>query len=393
MSSPKKTTTATGKAGLDATFAKADLVRVFDVARRFSAEKGTYPILSHFRVSASGFLGAGSVRVDATDIEVAVSHALAAEVAAEGSVVLPAKRLLDVAKRLRDDSPVRISVVDKTATLRSGKATFEIVGFEAADFPSIPAATFDPGRGWVANADVVRWLLAAVVPSMSEDSTRPHLSAVLVLADPDSRGKLLAVSTDGHRLTVARHAAEGVPAGWKVLLPARAVPELDRFASDVELVRLESDDAAIYASKGEGRERSTISAKHVEASFPPYEQVVPKGHKAWFEVSVEDSLAALRRVMAIVRNVKLSVHSDHVTLDGADPELGRVSEDVDAVVDGASGKVIGLNAEYFSDALRSAGTTGAETAKVWLSGELDPARVDASGESGEVTAVVMPMRI
>ena len=75
----------------------------------------------------------------ATDMDVGLRVPLEAEVAREGSVVLPARLLLDVVRSLPAESvSLELRSAEQDVELVSGNATFHIRTLRSEDFPPFP---------------------------------------------------------------------------------------------------------------------------------------------------------------------------------------------------------------------------------------------------------------
>ena len=104
---------------------------------RVASTRSAIQALSGVQLLAS----AGACELRATDTEVSLACRVAAEVEREGSVVLPARLLVDVVRSL----PVtRVSLERRAAEhdveIVSGNATFHIRTLHAEDFPAVSRA-------------------------------------------------------------------------------------------------------------------------------------------------------------------------------------------------------------------------------------------------------------
>ena len=125
---------------------------------------------------------------------------------APGTVVLPARLLLDVVRSLPGGD-----VVARAAPGRAGRRdrrpaprTFHIRTLRAEDFPPLP----EPGGDQVVTMPAPAFVetIARVARSASRDETRPILTGILVSASGD---ELRMVATDSYRLSVKETAARG----------------------------------------------------------------------------------------------------------------------------------------------------------------------------------------
>src|SRR5262249_2472106 len=158
------------------------LARVQNVADKKSA----MPILTNVLVAAEG---GGGLRLAATDLLLAVSSTVAADVRKGGSVALPAKATFEMVKSLPEGEVNVVVGPNYSARVSGGKRRFELGGMPGDDFPTLPS----PGRTELRELPVeaLSDLIALTAFSMSTDDTRPHLAGALL----ECEGALLRMVT------------------------------------------------------------------------------------------------------------------------------------------------------------------------------------------------------
>ena len=141
---------------------------------------------------------AGAAELQATDTELGIRATVEASVERDGSVVVPGRLLLDVARSLPADSvTIEYRASEQDVEVKSGSATFHLRTLPLEDFPKLPAASADatvsvPAAAFIETVD-------RVARAASRDETRPHLTGVLVTATGNT---LRMVATDSYRLSV-----------------------------------------------------------------------------------------------------------------------------------------------------------------------------------------------
>src|SRR5947209_14036741 len=135
--------------------------------------KTTLPVLANVLVEAAK----PGLRLSGTDLDIAVSTTVPAEVDTEGAVTLPAKKLVDIVREL-PGGPVRVTAAGEArVSLECGRAKFKLLGLPREEFPSFPAVKFD--GAWKAAAGVVHKLVGHVTFAASTEDSRPILNGVL----------------------------------------------------------------------------------------------------------------------------------------------------------------------------------------------------------------------
>src|SRR5438477_541545 len=159
--------------------------------------KTTLPVLANVLVEASK--QGGGLRLSGTDLDIAVSTTVPAEVDADGAVTLPAKKLIDIAREL-PSGPVRVTAAGEArVSIESGRSKFKLLGLPREEFPSFPTVKFD--KAWKAAAGVVHKLVGHVAFAASTEESRPILNGVLWELRPDRMS--IVASDQTHRIRLA----------------------------------------------------------------------------------------------------------------------------------------------------------------------------------------------
>jgi len=195
--------------------------------------KTTLPVLANVLVEVTK----QGLRLSGTDLDIAVTTTVPAEVDAEGAVTLPAKKLVDIAREL-PSGPVRFTAAGESrVAIECGRSKFKLLGLPREEFPSFPAVKFD--GAWKAEAGVVHKLVGHVAFAASTEESRPILNGVLWELRPDH---MRMVATNGHRLAKMDVPAKGGSTA-DLIVPPKALEQIRRlFAADDALEIARSDN-------------------------------------------------------------------------------------------------------------------------------------------------------
>jgi DNA polymerase-3 subunit beta len=371
------------------------LARAHGVADR----KSSMPVLANVLLETEG---PGGLRISATDLHLGITGVVPASVESAGATTASARTLFDIVKNL-PPGEVQLSV-DENQWLRvkCGRVNYRIAGIPAEDFPSLPSA--EDVEFFCLDAELVSRLIEQTHFAVSTDEGRPHLNGALFEGAVTT---LRMVATDGHRLSMIERKVEkdkgpeGAPVnfGFSMLIPLKAIHELRRLleegAGDIEVGA--SGPNAFFrrhlAGAGEGVETEiTMSVKLVDARFPPYEKVIPKGSERQVVVSRLPLLEALRRASLISRDkstaLRLQYSLDKLTVASDNPDVGEASEELDIQYQGDE-MTMGFNGRYIIDTLQS---LQAESIVLELNGATDACVIKPVDDPGYI-GVVMPMRL
>ncbi|HZN13656.1 MAG TPA: DNA polymerase III subunit beta [Acidimicrobiales bacterium] len=348
--------------------------------RAVSARGGALPILAGVRLEVAG----ETLRVAGTDLDLTIQATTTVAGTEDGVCVVPARLVVDIVRALEPGAVV-IEADGDEARIASGRSQFAVRSLPADDFPRLPSAQ-DGGAVTLPAADLSE-ALRQVVRAASADDARPVLTGVLVAAE---EGGLRLVATDSYRLAVRDlPGAHVLREGQKVLVPSRALAELQRLLSGAEEVTLRLGEHDVTFEVGTTR----LTTRLIEGEFPNYRQLIPASYPNRLIISKDALLDAVKRVKLLVRDqttpVRLAMRADGVELTVTNPEEGKATEDVDAKYEGTE-MTVAFNPAYLSDGVEA--ITGDEVLLETLDA-LKPATLRATEASGEYLYLLMPVRV
>jgi DNA polymerase III subunit beta len=342
----------------------------------------TLPVLSNILIEAAD----DHVAMSGTDLDIAVSVRVAAEVDEPGALTIPAKKLQELAREL-PEHPVRMTSKGERLELVCGRATFRLNGMPRDEFPTFPAVDFS--KSWKIRGKVLHELIRQTSFAVSTEESRPILNGVLwQLAD----GEMRMVATNGHRLARLTVAVEsgGAPKA-DLIVPPRALAQVERlFGTDdeVEVARTENH-------LGFRRDGTQVYTRLIEGPYPPYEQVIPKDNDKTLIVEKTALTGAIRR-MAIVASdqthrIRLSLGGPMMKFSVQTPDLGEAAEELPVEFEGEPLE-IGFNANYLLELLRYMPT---DEVRMTFKAPERAATMEPVGneDTPELVCLVMPLRL
>src|SRR5580765_4710892 len=209
--------------------------------------KTTLPVLANILVETTD----RGIKLSGTDLDIAVSTEVMADVDAPGAVTVPAKKLSEIAREL-PPAPVMIAAVgEQRVTLDCGRSKFKLLGLPRDEFPTFPSVRFN--ESWRIRSGDLQQLISHTSFAVSSEESRPILNGVLWELRPD---RMRMVATNGHRLArmdVPTATAGGAQAD--LIVPPKALEQIRRlFGADdeIEIARSEnhlgfrSDSTQVY---------------------------------------------------------------------------------------------------------------------------------------------------
>jgi DNA polymerase-3 subunit beta len=347
------------------------------VARALST-RASVLVLGGMRLAARD----GKLELAATDMEISLRAEIEADIAGEGTVVVPGKLLLDIARALPESEVSLEHLADESVlVISSGSAAYRIHTYSAEDFPNLP--DLDSAELQQVDADALLGTVSRVGRSASRDESRPVLTGIFVSFEP---GKLVMAATDSYRLAVKETAVTGPLPNLEAIIPARALQELTRIGAGSPSVELAvAENHVIFGAEG-----VWLTSRRIDGQFPNYRQLLPEQFEHELDLPREELLDVVRRVGLLAQRnspLRLRFADGELTVSARTQDVGEARESLPAPW-AADPLEIGFNAEFLRDGLES---IESETVRAKLISPLRPAVL--LGESADYTYLIMPIRL
>src|SRR5215204_5342981 len=305
--------------------------------------KTTLPVLANILVETTD----RGIRLSGTDLDIAVTTEVAADIEAQGAITIPAKKLSEIAKELAP-SPVRIATSgEQRITIDCGRSHFKLLGLPKDEFPNFPTVKFD--ESWRIKSGDLQKLIQHTSFAVSTEESRPILNGVLWELRPDH---MRMVATNGHRLAKMELpvSSSGAPSG-DLIVPPKALDQIRRlFPAEEELEIARGDNHLGFRSPF-----TAVFTRLVEGPYPNYEQVIPKEND---KVAIADktSLSSALKRMSIIASdqthrIRLAFNAGMLKFSVQTPDLGEAADELPIRFDGDP-LDIGFNATYLLEILR-----------------------------------------
>ncbi|MEM7481155.1 MAG: DNA polymerase III subunit beta [Acidobacteriota bacterium] len=357
-----------------------ELVPMLGVVER----KTTIPVLSHVLLTARQ----DKLHLAATDLDVSLTSSCAADVKEEGSLPVPAKKFIEIVRSMDGEEVLLRQEEPGWLSIQGGRSRFKIHALQVDDFPTLPEV--GEGARFEVPFKTFKGMIGKVLFAISAEESRFQLNGALLKV---KEGFVEMVATDGRRLALVEEAIETASGEDSVLVPRKALHELQRFEGGDTLALQRGEHHVVFRLG-----RRELICRILEGTFPDYERVIAKDNDKHVEFPVADLAAAVQRVAIVTgdraRTVQLSFDTDELIVQTQNPDLGDALEVLPCDYKDAAFR-IGINPDYLRDFLSA---VGSERVRLELKDENTqcvgfPVAETEGAEDGRYLCVIMPMRL
>ena len=358
------------------------LQNAVNTASRAVAAKSSIPALEGLLLHCGG----ESLTVSGYNMQTGIRTRFPAEVAAEGELVLNARLIGEILRRLPDDTVTVTSDEKFLVHLSCGDADFDIMGLSAADFPELPEV--EESYSVQLAEKTLKAMIQQTSFAVSTNEARPvHMGS---LFEVGAEG-LTIVSVDGFRLALRREPLEKIEGGaFSFVAPGTALNEVERICEDIdELLTITPDQRHILFEVGE----TELICRRLEGEFLDYRNAIPRRNPIAVEADTKTMLQSLERVSVVISEklkspVRCVFEDGYVTMSAR--TANGDAKDICRIAGDGKGLEIGFNNRYLMDALRYA---PADTVRIELNTGISPAIIVPVGGEENFLYMVLPVRL
>jgi len=358
---------------------KETLSDALSAASRASTGRATNPTYSCLRLA----LGDESLRITGTDGDLTIESLIKVNKKEDGVALVPAKLVSDVARSLKSGA-VTLETGADNAIITAGDATFHVPLAPEEDFPKWTGTV---GMGApMASRDLAQGL-RQVTRAASTDELRGIYTGVMFTS---VNSQLRLVATDMYRLAVTQIDANVLAEGQKVIIPARALRELEKLLAAGDRVSMAVSDRDVTFEVGEVRVVSRI----LTGDFPAYENLIPANLPITVRVKREEFMDSIRRVNRVAKDpvgtpLRMQAEAGMVTLRMITPDNGDSVDQIEASISGDGIAEIRFNNDML---LQGLDAITADEVSIQISEPRKPALIRGIGQS-DYTYLLMPLRV
>lgn len=351
-------------------------------AARAAASKSPIPALEGLLLEA----GPSGVRVTGYDLKKGIYTNLESDVSEAGSVVLSARLLGDIVRKLPDGVVTVFADENHAVNIACGSADYSVAGSPSEDYPELP--TPEHGFSFTVPQEKFSKMIAQTSFAVSANESRPVYTGALLEVNG---GQLTIVAVDGYRLALRKETLENCPAEEvQFIVPGSALNDMEKICADPEkTVEITVGSKHVFFDLGE----TTLVSRRLEGEFLNYRKTVPTEFPIRLKAQRSDMIRCADRVSLIIddrsKNPLRCRFEDGRLVVTCTTPLGR-AEDACPMEGDGGGLVIGFNNSYLMDALKAAPT---ETILVNLISGASPCVITPEDGGDSFLYMILPVRL
>lgn len=354
-----------------------NLAKALGYVARVANTRGTLPILANVLIQVED----NRLKLAATNLDIAISSTIGAQVQTGGALTVPAKLLQDLISGL-PPGVIELEQDEMRLKINADQYKSVINGVGAEDFPVMPA--IEKGTTWSIKAGVLKEGLQQVIFAASNDESRPVLTGVLFhVVD----GRLCIASTDSYRLTEKKLTKSTEKTS--LLVPASALHDVLRIISDDdEAVEITHDDLQVRFNINDVE----VVARLIEGNYPDYRKLIPNEFATTATIDRQELVNITKVTSLFAResagSIVLSVDeaSESIWLRAVASQLGENNATAQVKANGSGS--ITLNSRYLLDALQA---MSSKKVQIGFNGKLEAVLL-SDPENSDYAHLIMPLK-
>lgn len=282
------------------------------------------------------------------NLETGIVATVPATIEEEGSLVLSARLLLEIIRKMPNQE-IRITSQDCKVTITCGQIEFQVNAVPPADYPSLPED--NQNIGFIMPQNLLKSMIGATLFAVSHNDSRPIHTGSLFEINGNS---LSIVSVDGYRLALRKETVDQVlgEINFTFVVPGSALSEVEKICNSEETVTVKIGQQYVFFQFADCK----LVARRLEGEFIAYQTAIPKDNVVQVFVQRKELLSSVERVSIMISEklkAPLRCFFGNGILDlSSKTTVGEANDHCTLEGDGSMME-IGLNHRYMQEALRA----------------------------------------
>lgn len=319
------------------------------------------------------------------DLEMGITTSVPAKVEENGGIVINAKVLCEILRKLPDDSVCFESDERQVAVIRSGEMEYSLIGIAPDEYPELPSVS--GVFPIVLQQDILKEMIRQTIFSVAVNENKVvHTGIKFEITQNEI--KLIAV--DGFRLAVRKEVIDYTGEDATFIVPAKSLSEVVKLFSGEE-----NDTVSMCVGKRHivyEIGQYTVVSRLLDGEFLNYRSAIPNLVSTTVKVNTRKLIESIERTSLIITDkIKSPLRcsfDDNLIRISSTTALGTANDKIPAEITGA-GVEIGFNNRFLLEALRVCDT---DEVYLQLNGSVAPI-VIVPPEGDRFLFLILPVRL
>ncbi len=283
-----------------------------------------------------------------TNLDLGIESYIEANIIEEGSIVIPARLLSEIVRKLPDAEVKVVLKSNNAVELNCLNSLVTLQGFAADEFPRLP--DISENKPVEINRIVLGNIIRQTIFAVAVDEARPILTGGLLEVEDDNA---VLVALDGYRLALRRAKLESVHENMKVIIPGKSLSEVGKIlGEDDQNISISISGSNVLFDMGYTR----VISRVLEGEFINYKQIISQDYKTRVKADTRILESSIERASLIAREgknnlIQLTIKDQQMVIT-SNSESGQIYEEIPILLEGNDIE-IAFNARYFMDMLKA----------------------------------------
>lgn len=347
--------------------------------QRVVSTKTSIPAIEGIYLKALG----NELMLTGYDLEVGINTAIEARVEEPGSIILNARILCDILRKLPSDKVVIEADERQLCVIRCGEVEYKIVGIAAEEYPELPMVT--GGYPVIIESDILRDMVKQTIFAVSKNDTKiVHTGIKFEI----KRGQIRLIAVDGFRLAIRTEKIKYTGDDMSFIVPAKTLNEVIKLIDNCDVISMNIARRHIIFEIG----NYSIISRLLDGEFLDYNAAIPKSLTTEVKVDVKTFIDSIERTSLLITDRLKSplrcIFDENSIRISTVTSLGTANDRLSCITEGNRVE-IGFNNIFLLDALKACSI---DEVKITLNGPLSPITI-VPPEGDNFLFLVLPVRL
>ena len=319
------------------------------------------------------------------DLELGITTSVEARVEENGGIILGARVLCDILRKLPGDTVSIESDERQMAVIRCGEMQYSLIGISPEEFPELPSVS--GGFPIVLQQEILREMIRQTIFSVAVNENKVVHTGIKFEIES---GEIKLIAVDGFRLAVRKEAIDYTGDPITFIVPAKTLSEV---------VKLFSGEENATVSIGVGKRHIvfeigsfTVVSRLLDGEFLNYRSAIPSLVSTTVRVNTQELIDSIERTSLIITDkIKSPLRcnfDDGMIRISSTTSLGSANDKISAEITGAAVE-IGFNNRFLLEALRVCDT---DEVYLQLNGSVAPILI-VPPQGDRFLFLILPVRL